>query len=262
MPKRARSRSASRRPTARRRLFPTRRRKRRSTFASKVKKVILKTSETKHKVLPVDYGRGKDDLSFSNVTERHDVNHNDIQAFRLWDNTTNSTTGLWPSQGDTDSNRDGDRIMATGIMLRGEVNFNANAQGAMIKLFYIPFESSQGDPLDINDLFHNATSYGGGAVGLWQVAPIQTKRWPGIRYLTTIKMPMGLNVGNDNYPVRFKKWLSMKKSINFLHDAVTTPANMSTNGYILAIGDGKSNLTQNYVVGTIRMGATLYWKDV
>jgi hypothetical protein len=115
-------------------------------------------------------GRGKDDLSFTNAAELHDVNHNAVQAFRLWDNTTDSVTGIWPSLGDSDANRDGDRIMCTGMMLRGVVNFNANAQGAMIKLFYLPFESSQGDPLDTNALFHNATSYGGGVIGLWQVA--------------------------------------------------------------------------------------------
>jgi len=261
------SRRKSRRPTKRMRTGPYSAKvranmRRKNNFARSVKKIILKQSETKHKVLPLDYGRGVNDPTFSNVAERHNVDHNSIQAFRLWETGTTSVTGLWPSQGDTDSNREGDRIMCTGFMLRGEVNFNANAQGAMVKLFYLPYESSQGNPLSINDIFHNPTSYGGGANGLWQVAPIQNKRWPGLQYLTTIKMPMGLNVGNDNYPVRFRKWVPIKRSINFLHDGTTAPANLPTNGYILAVGDGKANLTAAYAVGAIRMGAALYWKDV
>ena len=37
------------------------------------------------------------------------------------------------------------------------------------------------------------------------------------------------------------------------------PSNMCANGYILAVGDSKKNLTEAYVVGSVRMGVTLYW---
>ena len=50
--------------------------------------------------------------SYQNSSQR--IFNNRGTAFRLWDQSTISTNGIWPQQGVSDGHRDGDRIMCVG----------------------------------------------------------------------------------------------------------------------------------------------------
>lgn len=98
------------------------RRRRRAT--TRIKKTILKMSETKYKSF---YANDMNDafdpdggiLNDRNETSRR-LGHNRITRVRLWDETTTAANGLWPQPGDQDSSREGDRINCTGFKVRGK----------------------------------------------------------------------------------------------------------------------------------------------
>lgn len=266
--KRSRSKSLTRNSTARRRLFP-RRRRRRSSFATKVKKIVLRTSETKYKGCDLtwmtDPATGDNYTTLQQAQRR--MTNNSCTLVRLWDTSTSSITGIWPSQGDTDSNREGDRIMCTGFMIRGLFSVHPQFQGLRVKMFYVPYNDGQGNPNDMSAFFHNVSTTSG-TVASWPVSPHQAKRWPGARYLGTITSkhfsPAIDAAGNTKSSVViFKKWVPLKKSVTFLHDAATQPSNMPQKGVLLFFAYASTEWSRTTTIAdSFDVNATLYWKDV
>lgn len=236
------------------------------SFQSRVKKTVLKMSETKYKGMDVTSNTNTFDGNGSYQTAQKRLFNNTGHRWRLWDNTTNSANGVWPSQGDTDANREGDRIMATGIKIRGKLEFNAQHSRQVVKAYYVPYNDLQGDPRETDEFFHNLTGF---PVGLWPLSPMQTKRWPGAKYLGRINCPETLNQSmTDGDPETtsrlFQFWIPLKKKIHFIRDDVTTPSGLPQNGVIVLFAsvmkDGVA--TSVTTVPHVDMHATLYWKDV
>lgn len=251
----------------RRRLFPnTKARKARRTFATKVKKTVLKMSETKFKGMDVTSNTNPTDGAGSYQTTHKRLFNNVGHRWRLWDNTTTSTNGVFPSQGDTDANREGDRIMATGIRIRGKLEFDPRFVRSLVKAYYVPYNDLQGDPHKTDEFFHNLTGF---PVGLWPLSPMQTKRWPGAKFLGTIHCPTTYNrdIANGN-PINtarlFNFWIPMKRKVHFLKDDVTTPSGLPQNGTIVLFASVMKDgiPTTATVIPHVDMHATLYWKDV
>ena len=240
---------------------------RRKSFATRVKRTVLKMSETKYKNLDVTANTNQFDGDGTYQTAQSRIFNQGGTRFRLWSDVTTSQSGIWPSQGDTDANREGDRIMCVGMKIRGKLTFLPQYRNALIKAWYLPYNDLQGEPYNTSEFFHNVT--GGGLVGLWPLSPIQCKRWPGARYLGEIKPPKELNQNNadgdpENTAVLFQYWIPMKRKIHFLRDDVTTPSGMPRNGVIVMFGSSMLSDTAITVTvaANVDMHATLYWKDI
>lgn len=252
------------------------RKQRKST--TRIKKTLLNLSETKYKSFDVNaVAPSTSNTATAMIVDAADKSfrNNRILRMRLWDETTNATNGLWPQPGYQDSGREGDRIMCTGIRIRGVVEIPQAMNGSIIKVFYLPYNTNQGDPQAINNLFHAVT----GGIGSWPVCALQTKRWPGIRYLGRLRTPpvvpyttQTVDTMSDSgttqrtrgdKPVFFKFWIPLKKAITFLHDTSTSPANMPMRGEILIMSWADMDVSQGTVVGKVAdCTATLYWKDI
>lgn len=236
------------------------------TFASKVKKTVLKMSETKFKGMDVKDNTNTFDGTGTYQSAQKRLFNNSGHRWRLWDSTTTSINGIFPSQGDSDANREGDRIMCTGIKIRGKLEFNAQHARSVVKAYYVPYNDLQGEPYETDEFFYNLTGF---PVGLWPLSPMQTKRWPGAKYLGQITCPATLNQsmvdGDPETTSRlFSFWIPIKRKIYFLKDDVTTPSGLPQNGTIVLFAsvmkDGVATTTT--IVPHVDMHATLYWKDV
>lgn len=243
--------------------------RRRRTFVSKVKKTVLKLAETKYKGCDLtwmtDPATGDNYTTLQQAQRR--LTNNSCTLVRLWDETTNSVTGIWPSQGDGDANREGDRIMCTGLMIRGLMNVHPQFQGLRVKMFYVPYQAGQGNPNNLSEFFHNVSTTAG-TVASWPISPFQAKRWPGARYLGTLTTkhftPAEDSAGNPKASiVMFKKWIPLKKSINYISDAVTQPSNMPPKGVLLFFAYASTEWSRTITVAdSFDVNATLYWKDL
>jgi hypothetical protein len=235
----------------------------RKSFATKVKRTVLKLSETKYKSLDINASTNQFDGEGTYQANYHRIFQNSGTRFRLWSDETTSTNGIWPSQGETDANREGDRIYCTGIKIRGSVSFAPNLREAIVKAWYVPYNDLQGEPYSNSEFFHNVS----GNQGLWPLSPIQTKRWPGARYLGTIKPPTNLNQSpTDGDPIAtgklFSWWIPMKKKVFFLKDNVTTTSGLPQNGVIVMYAYSYGNTVTTTAISGVEMHATLYWKDL
>ena len=265
--KRKKTYTRGQKPRVRRKLYDTNKPgRRRMSFQARVKKTVLKMSETKYKGMDVKYNTNANDGNGSYQYGFKRLFNNSGHRWRLWDSGTTSANGIWPSQGDTDANREGDRIMATGIKVRGKLEFNAQHARSIVKAYYVPYNDLQGDPRKTDEFFHNLTGF---PVGLWPLSPMQTKRWPGAKYLGQIDCPPTLNQSmTDGDPETTSKlfnfWIPLNCEVNFIKDDVTTPSGMPQNGTIVLFAsvmkDGVAVTTT--IVPNVDMHATLYWKDI
>ena len=139
--------------------------KRRSNLVSLIKQVNLKQSETKYITKA---------LTFSNKAANY------LYAVRLWGDPT-VAENVMPTQGLTDANRIGDSIQLTGFKCRFSAQISGTYNQSDITLYFVPYNSDQGDPTDRTQLFHWIS-------GFTALDPIQTKRWPGIKRLGQFKV--------------------------------------------------------------------------
>lgn len=209
-----------------------------------IKRTVLKTSETKHKSY----------MMTNNAQYYHDLLHKTT----IWD-TTNHT--LFPGQGSSDSEREGDEIYTQGIKIRAVLKIPTDRKNTAVKFWYVPGNTVQGDPAT-TDFQHQVTG------NAW-IDPVQHKRWPGMRYLGKVRPGYGMT--NLDGPVHgqqkeltgfFSAWIPLKKKLKFLHDTSSTPSNLKEAGYIVALAyDTTSTVVTNILVNDVEMCATLYYKD-
>lgn len=225
-----------------------------------IKQVNIKEAETKYKTTGFSWGA---------------LQHDNIYHKNLW----SSSATIFPGQNSTDSGRIGDRIVCQGIKLRGVFDVPWDRKNVKLKLFFIPYNSDQGDPTDYGSFFHNIS-------GNSRLDPIQKKRWPGVQYLGSYQIeheraPFVTNPTNDAHvpaadvissntgSIYIKKWLPMNKKIFFKADASTSATNLKENGAILAIPYATINTSAgtaitpgDNVILSGEMTATIYYKDV
>lgn len=113
------------------------------SFATRVKRTVLKMSETKYKNLDITANTNAFDGDGDLQSGQSRVFNNGGTEFRIWDNQTTSTNGIWPSQGDTDANREGDRIMCIGMKIRGKLTFLPQYRNSLVKAWYVPYNDLQ-----------------------------------------------------------------------------------------------------------------------
>lgn len=242
-------------------------------FATAVKRVILKTAETKFLTQ-----RFKDIASGSSPPATAGMFHDDIKEFRLLDQTlaagssndTNFGTTLFPSPGDGNANSDGNEIFATGIMLRGTMEIPYDrSNSTTVRMYLVNWNSTQGVP-DSNSFYHNVSNNK-------MLDPIDSDRYPGVKFMGTLRpnnrgmaqfgQPdyVAANpVNQQNTRVLFKRWIPMKKKLfqRFSGSVIDKIDNLKEHMSLIFVPyDKLSTLTTDRVVIGFECTATLYFKD-
>lgn len=217
-----------------------RKRYNRSKFAKAVKKVLLKTCETKYV-----------SKSISTTNFYHDT----LKGINLWDG---GATTLFPPQGDSDGNRNGDEIYVTGIMIRGVFTVPYDRRNMRMRMWFVPHNTNQGDPTVQSQFMHNIT-------GNTLLDPIQADRWKGTQYLGdfTCKSTDQLTSAGNDKTIFFKKWLPIKRKVTFKEDSSQVPVSgMKESGYLVVTQyDTVTTLTTDVLITSSEISATLYFKD-
>lgn len=211
----------------------------RTRFAKAVKKVIFSTAESCYKSI------SKDGWT---------CNHDSLATCLIWNP---SNTGLWPAQGNGDGERRGDEIYATGIMMRMVVQIPHDRRNTKFRMWYVPHNSSQGNPATKSELFHNVSNN-------VMVDPVQTDRWKGIRYLGQFRpTAVDQTTGAQDKTIFIKRWIPIKRKVTFTTDATSVPASgVTDNGYIIiAAYDSITSLTTDTLITQSETCFTLYYKD-
>jgi len=217
---------------------------RRASLASKIKNVIRRVSETKYKVLGVDEGA---------------IYHNNSNAMGLWYPGAGVGGSIWPDQGNTDHNREGDRIYCDKVVVRGVLTIPDDRKNVMVKVFWVPHNNTQGTPNSKTDFFHMQLNN-------WAISPVQYKRWPGARLLKTYRCTPrnSSDTGAVENTIHMKMTIPMNKNVFFNGDASTNPANLPEYGYLIAwaYDTTSSNSATDIVIAKWQCSATLYFKDI
>lgn len=184
------------------------------------------------------------------------VNHNVIKGYELWIPADDFTNGMWPTQGNTDGNRKGDEILCQGIKLRGILSVPYDRRATVLKMYFVQYNSSQGDPAQFTELFHNV-------LGSVMTDPIQRDRWPGIKLLGTYRLTArDLSTTSQRNTIIINKWIPMKKKVTFINDGSNIAANVKEYGRILFMAyDAVGTLQTDTLIDNGQMTATLYYKD-
>lgn len=181
--------------------------------------------------------------------------HNSIIRPHLWYPNNPIGNNMWPTQGNTDGNRQGDEIIVQGIRLRMVLNVPYDRRNTQFRMFFIMYNSTQGDPLNRTDFLHDIT-------GNIMLDPIQTDRWPGVKYLGTYYCKGKDLQGTDHHTILINRWISMKRKVKFNSDGDVMPSNLKENGAIVILPYSTTGaLTTDQVATNCQMTATLYFKD-
>lgn len=225
-----------------------------------IKTINIKQSETKYRSKAFTWSA---------------LQHDNIYKVDLWNGSDSS---LFPGQGTTDGNRIGDRIVSQGIKLRIAFDVPWDRKNVKLKLFYLTYNSDQGDPTTYSNFFHNIT-------GNARLDPIQKKRYGGLKYLGTYQIeperapyytystgdqtPNSDVISTNTGTICVKKWLSMEKNLFFRSDGTTQPSNLKEIGTIIAIpyasintSSGSAVTSGDVVILNGEMSATVYYKDL
>lgn len=181
--------------------------------------------------------------------------HDTVRPIDIWGP---GNLSLWPPQGLSDGERKGDEIYTTGIMYRGVFQIPFDRRNTQFKMWYVPYNTEQGDSAVYNNFFHNVTGDG-------IIDPVQTDRWKGIKYLGKFKarsVDQNLTeVGNDK-TIHIKRWIPIKKKITFINDGSQQPSNMQEVGRLIVLPyDAISTFTTDIVITRSENCFTLYFKD-
>lgn len=228
-------------PRLNKRMRRPRRRYKRYTRGSRplvrlIKKVQMSNIETKHKTISATVADVKHDTMYS-----YPVHYN--------------TSLIWPTQGDSDGDRTGDQIYALGIKISGMFHLAHDRKNTSIKCWWVPYNSNQGNPITYNDWFYNVS-------GTSVLDDVQYKRWPGAKYLGTLR-----NYSRDvneaaQASIPFRFWVPYKRKISFTADNTRVVSNLPENGVFLYTAyDTFQSLATDTVVVRAQFHATLYWKD-
>lgn len=217
----------------------------RTRFARKVRRVLLKTTESCYKSIEIP---GADGGGLSGC------NHNTLKNYVIWGGSANFYS-LFPSQGLSDGERIGDEIYVTGIMLRATFQIPADRRNTRFKLWLVPHSDKQGDPANYPSFFHNITGNG-------FLDPIQTDRWKGIKYLGMYKCSSVDQEPAEDKTVMVKKWIPIYRKVTFQSDGSQVIASgLDENCYLSVLPyDTVTTLVTDTVITRVEASATLYYK--
>lgn len=200
-----------------------------------IRKIVLKTAETKYKTLSVP---------------KQELFHNLLHNFGT------NLLSVFPTQGDADSNRNGDEIYATGMMVRMIFGQKIDRPNVTFKVWVIGYNDNSLDPTTYGNFLHNTT-------GNVLLDAVQSKRFKVLKSFTLNSRGTSLEVGET--PKEFvrtaKFWIPMKKKIKFIKDDSINASNYYPYiNIIVSPYDAYGTLmTDN--IGYAQASATLYYKD-
>lgn len=226
-----------------------------------IKSINLKESELKFKTRKLEYAA---------------MNHDSIIKIPIWDKDAIALPeSILPLQGLKDKDRIGDRIHALKIKLRAHFDIPYDRKNCKIKLYFLEYNSDQGDPTDYSTLFHNVT-------GNSRLDPVQIKRWgKSLRYLGDFKprdmdanfmiqttvhdqgAPPANRVSANTASIFVNRDIYLNRKIFFTTDGAMTPSNIKENGCLLIMPYATINTgtADNVVIG-MEGAATMYYKDL
>lgn len=219
--------------------------KRKSNLVSLIKDINIRQSETKYKSIN---------------TVKAAAYHDEIVHVVTWA-PNGASANIWPEQGTSDSSRIGDRIVAVGIKYRMAFQIPFDRRNVKCKIWYLPYNSAQGNPTIYNSFFHNVS-------GSSMLDPIQTKRWGGLKFLGSHQLKAMDRDQSDletDATMYVSAYVSLNdKKINFTADATTDASNMKEYGNILlSFYDTYNTSSATDIVCTkINVNSTLYFKDL
>lgn len=215
-------------------------------FNRRVRKALLQTTETGYKTKVVVSGAGSG------------INHDTLRKYVLWDVSDYS---IFPTQGLGDGNRIGDEIYVTGMMIRATFQVPYDRRNTKIRLWYVPYNTDQGFPDQQSQFMHNVT-------GNTFLDPIQTKRWPGVKYLGQYQVkstdqPHIIGETLQDKTIMVKKWLPIYRKVAFKEDGSVVPVSgLKEHGWLIASAyDSITSATTDTVVSRCEMSCTMYYKD-
>lgn len=231
--------------------------KAKSSLVKLIKSVTMKQSETKYKSRDLSYGA---------------MNHDSIVKIPIWDkDALVGAKSILPHQGITDATRIGDRIMANKIKLRVCLDVPWDRKNVKVKVYFLEYNSDQGDPTDYGTFFHNVT-------GNSRLDPVQFKRWGKyLKYLGDYKpldmeasytyinsqTPTAAHLATNTATIYIRKDIYLNKKIYFVNDGAMTPSNIKENGCLLFLPYASINTgTGDNVVIGMEGAATIYYKDL
>jgi len=230
----------------------------RANLVKLIKSINIKQAEVKYKSRIMNYDA---------------MNHNGIYKLPIWDaDAILLPKSVLPFQGLEDDNRIGDRIHAQKFKLRMTFDIPWDRRNMRLKIFYLQYNSDQGDPTDKAQLQHQIT-------GNIRLDPIQKKRWgKGLKYLGDYNPLRGVQyphmsvqnaesapgaVSQNTASLDINIDIPMNKKIFFTQDGAMTPANLKENGCILFLPYSTVNTgTGDNLVIKAQGAITLYYKDL
>lgn len=238
-------------------LMRGRRRRPRGGFAKAVKKVILKTADTKF--------RSQQIRDVSDGLLGGGLFHNTIQNYHLWDQTNNIPTqqnlgtSLFPPQGTEDFEMLGNEIYMTGIMLRGTMQIPYDrVKGTTVKMWLVQYNSVQEAPTNLT-FFHNITNN-------THLDPLDSDRYRA-KYMGVLHPIWRGIAGDDSVSSRdatlmFKRWIPMKKKVLMRNNPLQRMDNLKERcAIVFAAYDKFSASTNDRIVTAFQIAATMYFKD-
>lgn len=217
--------------------------------------MILKNAETKF------LSRTLQDTDMtanpSNATSWNLI-HNSISYLHIFNNTSpDAVKHPIPVQGDSDGQRNGDEIYATGVRIAGTIYVPSTYKTSTYRLFLCEYNDQvfpSGTTInDYNSLFHNVSSQT--ILDTFQHDRIRPK------YLKTLKMDRADVRDDQDGTINFKLWLPLKRKFTFRQDDSPALATGLKNKYTLLVLPYHSHLSGSVNIGQIRAQATLYYKD-
>ena len=197
--------------------------------------------------------------------------HDSIKTFPIW----GPLASVFPTQGTADDERVGDRITASTLKIRLALTVPWDRKNVKVKMYYLPYNSDQGDPTSYNQLFNNIT-------GNSMLDPINFKRWKGIRYLgmyrpadndaatfrvvntsSSSDLPEADQIASNSATILINKTIKINRKCWFQDATDQQPSNFRENGTILLLPYATQNTTTlDNVILSMEGAYTLYYKDL
>lgn len=199
-----------------------------------IKSIVLKTAETKYR----NFSLPKVELYHNNIYPMTDL------------------MGIMPPQGDTDGDRNGDCIYATGIKIRLMLGQKADRPNVTYKIFVVQYDDDTSGTLTYSNFYHNASGNG-------LLDAVQTKRFKVRKALTIKSKGTSMEVGESGKefirPLSF--WIPLKKKVKFQKDDAILVTNMPQQFKIIVLAYDAYGTLGTDNIAYIQGCATLYFKD-
>lgn len=212
----------------------------RGKFAKAVKKVILSSAERCFKSYQQD-----------GFTMQHDT----LREVYIWSNSGTVVNTIFPSQGNSDSDRRGDEIYAQGITMRCVLQIPYDRRNVKIKAWFVQYNATQGDPADKTQFFHSICNN-------THIDPRNSDRFPNAKYLGTFKCSAADCIMTGDKTIMLTKYLPFSKKLHFKIDAGNMPTNVNDRGSIIwAAYDTVTSSILDTVVTNAECCFTLHYRD-